>query len=403
MKVKFTELKSGYTGERRVSKLSPKTRAKAIIISALAAVFVFVYILSSVGVIPLSALLLKAKVAVSGNDERFPILINSESTVCTDVLGDSIVILTTENIAVYTPEGKMKYSQPHIFAKPGISVSGDKAVVFDRGGKGFFLINEKKVVYDGEAENTIISADYGKNGSYALSTKTNGATSTVKVFNKNHKLVFQWNCAYENIVSISVSDNGKYVGVATLGAKDGVLFSNVQYFGVDYSEPLNTQTITGAVPFDLEFTAFNTLTLLTDVGVYTINRKDENYTRTLQYYSSEFNSCDVSSNGKYIVCLAKYGSENVFEIHIFKSKGDIKTTIQADFSIKSVKMSDKYIFALGDDAISVYNYNGKKVSDIKYKGETQGILPTDDFVFIVSLDKISRCFSYGDSEIELSN
>ena len=403
MKVKFTELKSGYAGERKVSKLSPKARAKAIIIGALVLAFVFVYILSSVGVIPMSALLLKAKVAVSGNDERFPILINSDSTVSMDVLGESIVVLSTENVAVYSPEGKMKYSQPHIFSKPGISVNGDKAVVFDRGGTGYMLINEKKIVYEGNDENIIISADYGENGTYALSTKTQGATSTLKVFNKSNKLVFQWNCAYENIVSISVSDNGKYVGVATFGAQNGDFITNVQYFGVDYSEPLNTQTITGAVPFELDFTAYNTLSLLTDVGVYTINRKDEKYTENLSYYSSEFNSCDISSNGRYLVCLAKYGSENVYEIHLFKPKGEIKTTIQADFSIKNVKISDKYIFALGDKTISVYNYNGNKVSDISYKGEANGILPTDDFVFIVSLDKISRCFSYGDSEIELSN
>ena len=403
MKVKFTELKSGYAGERRVSKLSPKARAKAIIIGALVLAFVFVYILSSVGVIPMSALLLKAKVAVSGNDERFPILINSDSTVSMDVLGESIVVLSTENVAVYSPEGKMKYSQPHIFSKPGISVNDDKAVVFDRGGTGYMLINEKKIVYEGNDENIIISADYGENGTYALSTKTQGATSTLKVFNKSNKLVFQWNCAYENIVSISVSDNGKYVGVATFGSQNGDFITNVQYFGVDYSEPLNTQTITGAVPFELDFTAYNTLSLLTDVGVYTINRKDEKYTENLSYYSSEFNSCDISSNGRYLVCLAKYGSENVYEIHLFKPKGEVKTTIKADFSIKNVKISDKYIFALGDKTISVYNYNGNKVSDISYKGEANGILPTDDFVFIVSLDKISRCFSYGDSEIELSN
>lgn len=403
MKVKLTELKSGYMGERKVSKLSAKSRAKVIIVSALAIAFVFVYILSSVGIIPLSALLLKAKVAVSGNDERFPIAINTETTVCTEILGDSIVLLTTDNVAVYSPEGKLKFSQPHIFAKPGISVNGDKGIVFDRGGNGFILINEKKVVYEGKAENIIISADYGKNGTYALGTKIDGATSAIAVYNKSNKLKFQWNCAYENIVSVSVSDNGKYVGVAALGAKNGNLLTNIQYFGVDYNEPLNTQTVIGAVPFDIEFTAYNTLTLLTDVGVYTINRKDEKYTQSLKYYSSEFNSCDVASNGKYIVSLAKYGSENVFEIHLLKSNGKIKTTIQTDYSIKNVRMSDKYIFALGEKAIYVYNYNGNEVSKIVYKGEAQGILPTDDFIFIVSLDKISRCFSYGNSEIELSN
>ena len=403
MKVKFTEIKSGYMGERRISKLSPKGRAKALIVGVLVAAFVFVYILSSVGVIPLSALLLKAKVAVSGNDERFPILTDADATICSDVIGESVIQLTTNNLVVYSPEGKLKFSQPHVFSKPGISVNGDKAVVFDRGGNGFYLLDEKKVQYEGVTDNTIISADYGKNGTYAISSKVDGATSTVEVFDKSNKLIFKWNCAYENIVSLSVSDNGKYVGVAALGAKNGSLFTAIQYFGVDYKEPINTQEILGAVPFDIEFTSYNTLTLLTDVGIYTIERKAEKYTEALKYYSSEFNSCDISTNGKYVVCLAKYGSENVFEIYLFKSKGDIKTTIEADYPIKSVKVSSKYIFVLSEKAIYVYNYSGSKVSEIKFKGEAQGILPTNDFIFVTSLDKIQRCFSYGNSEIELSN
>lgn len=403
MKVKFTELKSGYMGERRISKLSPKGKAKVLIVGVLAAVFVFVYILSSVGVIPLSALLLKAAVAVSGNDDRFPILIDTESTICSDIIGDSVILLTADNLVVYSPEGKLEFSQPHVFSKPGLSVNGDKAVIFDRGGNGFYLLNEKKVIYEGATENTIISADYGKNGTYAISSKADGATSTVEVFNKSNKLIFKWNCAYENIVSLSVSDNGKYVGLAALGAKNGSLFTVVQYFGVDYKEPLNSQEISGAVPFDIEFTSYNTLTLLTDVGIYTVERKADKYTEALKYYSSEFNSCDASTNGKYLVCLAKYGSENVFEIHLFKSKGEIKTTIQADYPINSVKMSSKYIFALSEKAIYVYSYSGNKVSEIEFKGEAQGILPTNDFVFVTSLDKIARCFSYGNSEIELSN
>ena len=42
------------------------------------------------------------------------------------------------------------------------------------------------------------------------------------------------------------------------------------------------------------------------------------------------------------------------------------------------------------------------VSEIDFKGDAHSLLPTDDFVFIVSLDKITRCFSYGDSSVELS-
>ena len=47
----------------------------------------------------------------------------------------------------------------------------------------------------------------------------------------------------------------------------------------------------------------------------------------------------------------------------------------------------------------VYNLSGANVSEISFKGEAFSLLPTDDFVYIASLDKITRCFSYGDATV----
>lgn len=402
MKVKFTELNTGYKGERRVSRLSQKGKAKAVITVTLVVLFVFTFILSSVGIIPIDALFLRARVSVSGSSERFPIAVNTESTLVTDVSGDNIIILTTENVMVYSPNGKQLLNQPHTYAKPGISVNGKNIAVFDRGGKSFMLIKEDETVFEGTAENIIISAEYGSNGNYALGTHGSGVTSTLSVYDKSNKEIFRWNCAHEHIVSIALSDNGRYAGVAVMGAENGQIFTTVQYFGFDYKEPLNTQKITGVTPLNIKFTKFNLLTLLTDRGVYSVERKEEKYQTVFTYYSSEFNSCDFSESGKYIVTLAKYGSENVFEINLFSKSGEIQQTVSADFEIKATQISDKYIFALGESKIIVYNLRGVKVSEITYKGEAFSILPTDDFVFISSLDKITRCFSYGDSSVELS-
>ena len=402
MKVKLTELNTGYKGEKRVSRFSEKNRAKTVIAVALIAAFIFTFVLSSVGIIPAKALFLRAKVGISGNGERFPLSVNTESTLVADVAGDNIIILTTENVLIYSPNGKQLFNQPHIYAKPGISINGERVVVFDRSGKSFMLINKDKLIYEGEAENTILCAEYGCDGNYALGTQGNGATSTLNVYDKLNKNIFQWNCAHEHIVSIALSDNGRYAGVAVLGAENGELFTTVQYFGFDYKETLNTQKISGVTPLDMEFTKFNMLTLLTDKGVYTIERKADAYESVASFYSSEFNSCDFSDNGKYIVTLAKYGSENVFEINLFSKSGKIKETISVDFEIKSTRMSDNYIFALGETKIMVYNLRGTNVSEINYKGEVLMLLPTDDFVFITSLNKITRCFTYGDATIELS-
>ena len=402
MKIKFTELNSGYKGERRVSRLSPEDRAKAIIALTLVCAFVFVFVLSSVGVIPLDALFLRVKVGVSGGDERFPIGVNTDSTLVTDVIGESIIILTTENVAVYSPNGRMTFSQPHVYAKPGISIEDDRAIIFDRAGKGFMLINDKGVIYEGEAENYILTAEYGEDGTYALGTKSDKSTSAFTVYNKRNDVIFKWNCAYEYIVSIALSDNSRYAGVAVMGAENGEVFTTVQYFGFDYKEPLNTQVIKGASCFGLEFTGYNRLILLADSGVYSIERKAEKYEELNSYYSAEFNSCDFSQKGNFLVSLAKYGSENNFEINLYKPNGKLKTTISADYEIITTRMSEKYIFALSENYIVVYNFNGREVSRITYKGEAYTIRPTDDFVFIYSLDKISRCFSFGKSKIDLS-
>lgn len=403
MKVKLTELNSGFTGYGKVSRFSEKTKSKMIIAGILAGVFVFVYILSSVGIIPFDALSSRFSSFVLQDADNFPLVVNTDSTVNTAVIGDNILILTTDNFSVYSKSGKLVYSQPHSFSSPAISINGNKGVVFDRGYKSYMLINEKKVVYTGEAPNALICAEYGKNGNYALGTLGEDSTSKLTVYSATNKLSFQWNCAYEYITSIALAPNGKFAGVAVVGAENGEVFTNVEYFGFDYNEPLNSQTISGVTAFDLKFTTVNTLTLFSDTGVFKISKKDESFETVKEYYSSEFNSFECSENGKYVIALAKYGSANDFLISVYSSNGKEKASVEVDEKIKSVSMSDKYIFALAENTIIVYNLNGSEVSTINIKGDAKSILPTDKYIFINSLDKISRCFTYGDGDVELSN
>ncbi len=403
MKVKLTELNTGFTGYSRVSRFSRKTQSKIIIAGVLVAVFLFVYILSSVGIIPFDALSARFSSFILQDSDNFPVVVNSDSTINKAIIGDNILILTTENFSVYSKSGKVIYTQPHSFSSPAISVNGDKAVVFDRGYKSYMLINEKKVVYTAEASNPIICAEYGESGNYALGTYGDDSTSKLTVYSATNKVIFQWNCAYEHITSIALAPNGKFAGVAVVGAENGEIFTCVKYFGFDYQEAINSQTIVGASPLDLKFTATNTLTLFSDTGVYKITKKSEAYETVMEYYSSEFNSFDYSDNGKYIVSLAKYGSANDFQVSVYSANGKQKADISIDLPIKSVIMSDKYIFALAESTIIVYNLIGKEISRIDVKGEVRNILSTDKYIFIYSLDKLSRCFSYGDSIVELSS
>ncbi len=401
MKVKLTELNSGYKGQKKISNLSQQGKAKIIIALVLVAAFTVTFILSSVGIIPLDALFVRARVGVSGENDNLPIQIDSDKVLRLDTLGDSIVVITSDNLFIYSESGKQTLFYKHSMSNPALNIKSDKAIVYDRNGKNFVLIDNNEIIFEGLSDNKIITAQIGKDGSYALSTKVDGATSALVVHNKYNEKIFHWNCGFEYITSIAISDNGKYVGAAVLGAENGEIFTIVHHFGVEYKDELNSQKIYGVTPFGLNFANSNTLMLLSDSGIYEINKKDEKFTEILKYYSSEFNSCDIADNGKYIVTIAKYGSENVFETNLYSKNGKLKKTISTDFEIYSSAVTNKYIFIFGENIINVYNLSGKKVSEIIIDGGADSILPTDDFIFIPSLNKISRCFTYGDSTIQV--
>ena len=402
MKLKLTELNSGYEGYGKIPRFSDKSKSKMIIAGVLVGVFVFVYILSTIGIIPLDAISARITTFVTNDSENFPIQTNTNSTIAIKTIGDNILILTTENFVVFSQKGNEIYNQPHSFASPAVSINGNKAVVFDRGDRGYYLITDKKVVSDGEADGDIICAEYGKTGNYAFGTRATDATSKITVYSVTNKVIFQWNSAYDHITSIALAGNGKYAGVCILGAENGEIFSCVQYFGFDYAEPINTQKINGVTAFDLEFTATNTLTLFTDEGVFTIGKKEEKYETVAEYFSSEFNSFDCADNGKYVVAIAKYGSANNYQISVYNERGKLKSEIKAEYTIKSVTMSDKYVFALAENSLLVYNLSGHKIGEITIDGEAYSVCPTDKYAYVSSLNKLSRCYSFGESTLEIS-
>ena len=127
----------------------------------------------------------------------------------------------------------------------------------------------------------------------------------------------------------------------------------------------------------------------------------DDYKEVTKYFSSEFISVDSNNKGKYAVCLAKYGSANVFEISVFSASGKLKECISLDYKVTSMSMSNKYIFALAENSIMVYNLNGRKVSEITVIGKLYGVYPTDKYCFVHSLGSVSRCYSFGNSELEL--
>ena len=401
MKLRLKELNTGYSIEKSVSRLSPKQRAISVIALILVTVFLITFIFSAVGIIPLDAISARISTGLFGGGKNYPFSIESDDVVNMGGIGDSFLVLTDKNVSVYDTNGNLTFTEKHTFSRPAFSVNDNKAVVFDRNGTGYILITEKQKISSGNTAGVIITAEYGKNGNYAFSLRGDKSTSVLAVFDKQGEVRFQWNCAYEHISSITLSDDGKFAGVATLNAENGAIYSTVHFFGFEYSSALNTQKLVDIAVLDLQFSNSTTLTAFSDSGIYQIKKNGDEFKEVTKYFSSELISVDSNNKGNYAVCLAKYGSANVFEISVFSQSGKLKESISLDYKVTSISMSNKYIFALAENSIMVYNLSGRKVGVITIVGKLYGIYPTDKYCFIHSLGSVSRCYSFGNSELEL--
>lgn len=401
MKLRLKELNTGYSIEKSVSRLSPKQRAISLIALTLIAAFLITFIFSAVGIIPLDAISARISTGLFGGGKNYPFSIESDDVVNMGVIGDSFLVLTDKNVSVYDTNGNLTFTEKHTFSRPAFSVNDNKAVVFDRNGTGYILITDKQRISSGNTAGVIITAEYGQNGNYAFSLRGEKSTSVLAVFDKQGEVRFQWNCAYEHIASITLSDDGKFAGVATLNAENGAIYSTVHFFGFEYSSALNTQKLVDIAVLDLQFSNSTTLTAFSDSGIYQIKKNGDEFKEVTKYFSSEFVSVASNNKGNYAVCLAKYGSANVFEISLFSQSGKLKETISLDYKVTSISMSNKYIFALAENSIMVYNLNGRNVGEITIVGKLYGIYPTDKYCFIHSLGSVSRCYSFGNSELEL--
>ncbi|MBO7178907.1 MAG: hypothetical protein J6V78_01075 [Clostridia bacterium] len=401
MKIRLKDLNTGYALEKRVKKLSPKQRAISIIALTLVSVFLITFLFSAIGVLPLDAISARISTGLFGGGKNYPFTIESDDVVNMGVIGENLLVLTDKAVSVYDTNGNLTFSEKHTFSRPAFSVNENKGVVFDRNGTGYILITDKQKVSSGNTAGVIITAEYGKNGNYAFSLRGEKSTSVLAVFDKQGEVRFQWNCAYEHIASITLSDDGKFAGVATLNAENGAIYTVVHFFGFEYSSALNTQKLPDVAVLDLEFTNSTTLTAFSDTGIYQIKKNGDEYKEVTKYFSSEFISVASNEKGDYSVCLAKYGSANVFEILVFSASGRLKETIPLDYKVNSMCMSDKYIFALAENCIMVYNLRGRNVGTTNIIGKLYGVYPTDKYCFIHSLGCVSRCYSFGNNELEL--
>ena len=296
-----------------------------------------------------------------GGGGGYPCQVNSSNVKKVDVLTGDIYILYNDRTVALDGSAKEIRSFDHSFATPALAKSPDRVLVYDRGGNRFRVENRTESLFEGTTADgeDIITASIGSKGNIALGTLSGSATSRLTVWNSTYdKKEFVWNCSDYSITSTALSENGKYVAVSVMGAKDGDTYSKIYVFDFEYSDPVSETEYPGTAMLAVNFTDNDTVVGVGDNKISFLKNLKKN--TEIDYGTSSLSTFTFSPNGRTILVLAEYGSQNHQLLRCYTENGRSAFEEPYDVYIKSVYASDSRISVLTSDYIDIYGIGGTR-------------------------------------------
>lgn len=296
-----------------------------------------------------------------GGGGGYPYQVNSSNVKKVDVLNGDIYILYNDRSVTLDGSAKEIRSFDHSYATPAMSKSTDRVLIYDRGGNRYRVENRTESLFEGETANgeEIITASIGKKGNIAFGTLSGSATSRLTVWNSTYdKKTFVWNCSDYSITSTALSDNGKYVAVSVMGAKDGETYSKIYVFDFEYSDPVSETEYPGTAMLAVNFADNDTVVGVGDNKISFLKNLKKN--TEVSYGTSTLSTFTFSPTGRTILVLAEYGSQNHQLLRCYTEGGRSAFEEPYDDFIKTVYASDSRITVLTSDYIDLYGLGGTR-------------------------------------------
>lgn len=294
----------------------------------------------------------------SGNG--YPYDISSENLKNVYPSDSNIILLTDVYARTLSPGAKMKLNVQHNYSAPVVDANGSRFIIYDRDSKHYRVVNGKTISDQMEAEGNILTCDMAGNGSFAIASRSEQTASTFTVYDRKFNEVFKWNSSSDHIIDVALTDNGKYVAVAALGAEKGEVYSKVLIFNVKSSEALGEFKFSGTAVADLHFTSRGYLYITGD-NMFTIIDKNKSEIKSQETFEAgALKFISVGENGETAVMFSKYGSDNTGTVKYYSYKGEESYSFDSQSSIYGVAAGkNKFAVYYGDEII-VYNSEGQE-------------------------------------------
>lgn len=337
--------------------------------------------------------------------DGYPYECSAEGASRTDIISSYLAILDDTNVIFLNRTAKEVLRYDSTYTNPEIDISNGRALVYNRGSSAFSVTGQSDILYetadtDGVLKDSIITAAIGKKGNLAFGTWTDDGTSKFVALNKKLGTEFYYVFGSDRVLSVALSDNGRYGACAVFGAENATYYTIVHIFDFNQADPIKSVKYSGETVVSLEFLRNKTLNVVTDQKRRVISVSDEAEENIVDYSSHTLVSVDFDDvSKKSVLCYSKYGStSNV--ICAFYKNGKESCRIENLENVKDISCDSKQIAVLTDSEVLCYSYRGNLKTTISLTFNVDSIELDSSGLYLFSGSNVYRTKTGRDSTFE---
>ena len=327
------------------------------------------------------------------SDQRFPINIHGQSITAGNFArkGQDLCYTSDTKTVLLNNYGKAEYSVQHAFINPVLTVSENKVLVYNLGGKGFQIIEKEGQVYSSEADDNIFCAAMNKNGVYALVTQTRGYLSKLTVYDKENNQIFAYSFADYYVTSVTLNENGKQAVAAGVSAADGVASAAIYVLDFTKDKPLYFSEFEGDIIYEVRYLNDRCAAAVGGAASYTVNTSGGNI-EEFKYEGRTLTAYDINTDtDTYTVSVSGSGDGRNCEILSFNSSGKLDKSFSTEDKVIALSTYKGRVTLLTNESVKLYGKDGNHYQDKALTSDPHAV------VMFTSSDAYVMCTGFIDT------
>ena len=275
------------------------------------------------------------------------------------------------------------------YSKPVMKPSGNRFLTYGIGTTGYQIQDFDGMLYSGEAEGAIYTADISSNGVYGIVTEGSGYLSVLYVFNSNNNRIYKYSFSEYYINSISLNSDGSGCVACGITSDNGAVKTGVYVLDFTKEEPVSHYSINGDTIVDSDYLNDNRIVLVGQSSSYVIKRGEENYV-TVEYDSKTLaNYCFNPDTNSFALALSKSGDGRSCATEIYNDNGEKTSSIDTDYGAESISLYKGTVAILDGNTAYGFNSEGTQLYSCDTgTGSKRLILTSDNTAYVLSVNQV---------------